>query len=58
MKFRIKKENDGLYFAEYKALLFWWYVSNSCSFNIAETKEACRRFKDFGENELIEVFKL
>ena len=58
MKFRIKKEDDGLYFAEYKVLLFWYYVNNSSSFYIEETRKACRRFKVFGENELIEVFKL
>ena len=58
MKFRIKKDNDGLYFAEYKKLFFWYYVSNSASFNIIKTKEACKKFKTKGKDEVVENFEL
>lgn len=56
MKFRIIKENDGLYFAEYKFLLFWYYVEGSSSFHIEETRRACRRFKS--NDKVVESFKL
>ena len=54
MKFRIKKE-DGLYFAEYKTLFVWWFVSGSVSKDIEKTREACRNFKRV---RIIESFKL
>jgi len=54
MKFRIKKE-DGLYFAEYKWMFSWWFVSGSVSRNIEKTRESCRRFE---KTKVIEKFKL
>ena len=54
MKFRIKKE-DGLYFAEYKQGLFWWFLSGSVSKNIEITKRACEQFE---KPKIIEKFKL
>lgn len=56
MKFRIKKDKDGLYFAEYKKLFYWYYVSGSASFNITKTREVCRKFKI--KDKIIESFEL
>jgi hypothetical protein len=59
MKFRIKKE-DGLYFAEYKEIFYWYYVSGSISRDIEKTRKACRRFKDerFEKKKIVENFEL
>lgn len=54
MKFRIKKE-DGLYFAEYKQMFFWWFVSGSVSRNIETTRKAC---KEFERPKIVERFKV
>ena len=54
MKFRIKKE-DGLYFAEYKWMFSWWFVSGSVSRNIEITKAACGVFE---RPKIVEKFKL
>ena len=58
MKFRIKKEYDGLYFAEYKGLFGWWYVSDSASFDIRKTREACKKFGTKKKDDVIENFEL
>lgn len=59
MKFRIKKGN-GKYFAECRIYLFWCRVPNSSSFDIEETKLACRLWKKeyFGTVEVVENFEL
>ena len=56
MKFRIKKDNDGLYFAEYKELFGWYYVSGSASFDITKTREACKKFEP--KDKVVEKFEL
>jgi hypothetical protein len=56
MKFRIKKDKDEMYFAQYKGWLFWGYVPSSYSFNIKKTREACEKFKD--KDKVIETFEL
>ena len=63
MKFRIIKESDGFYIAEYKEIFLWWYVDGSASRNIEKTRDACRQFyKNFFEKEedgvIVESFKL
>ena len=58
MKFRIKKDSDGWYFAEYKRLLCWHFVYDSYSQNIEKTKKVCKEFKNQKEDELIEEFEL
>ena len=54
MKFRIKKEN-GIYFAEYKKWFFWWFVSDSVSYDINKTRDACKKFET---TKIIERFEL
>lgn len=54
MKFRIKKE-DGMYYAEYKRIFWWHFVSDSASRNIENTREACRKFE---KPRIVEVFRL
>ena len=58
MKFRITKE-DGLYSAEYRSGFLWWYVSNSVSRDIEETRKACKLFMESrGKPNVVESFKL
>lgn len=54
MKVRIKKE-DGLYFAEYKWMFSWWFISGSVSRDIEKTREACRQFE---LPKIVERFKI
>lgn len=63
MKFRIIKESDGFYIAEYKEIFLWWYVDGSASRDIEETRDTCRQFyKKFFEKEedgvIVESFEL
>ena len=59
MKFRIKQDNDGLYFAEYKNFFFFWaYVPGSVSWHIEKTKKACEQFKTKGKDTIIQNFEL
>ena len=59
MKFRIKKE-DGFYIAEYWCiwLLSWFFVSDSVSKDIEKTREACMKFKQKEDPDIVETFKL
>ena len=56
MKFRIKVDRDGMYFAEYKKLLFWHYVPGSMSSYIDKAEETCKNFNK--KDMVIKSFKL
>ena len=56
MKFRIKVDGDGMYFAEYKKLLFWHYIPGSMSFYMDKAKEKCENFKK--KDKVIKSFEL
>ena len=56
MKFRIKVDGDGMFYAEYKRFLFWHYIPGSMSFYMDKAKKSCENFKK--KNMVIKSFKL
>lgn len=58
MKFRIKKDEDNLYYAERKIIFFWWYVRGSYSLDIEETKAICVDFSQYHKrHNIVEKFE-